>query len=376
MLVLSRYECDVLVVGGGMAGVSIAAAVAADRNVLLVEADPQLARHATGRSAAVWLPSYGGPAVRALTVASRAMYDELSGECGVPLLTARGQLWVAVDEPSLAAVHRLVGQTDTVELLTANAARALCPALRPEVLLGAGYDSAAMDIEVAALHQLYVTQLRRHQGILLAGSPLHALRHEAGRWTAAVGADQIGADVVLDAAGAWVDRVAALAEVRPIGLQPRRRSAFTCPLPDGLHQAARWPLVGDAAERWYVKPEGGQILGSPAEETPSEPCDARPDELEIARALEEINAATTLELRHVSRSWAGLRSFVDDREPVVGSYPEQPGFFFFAGQGGYGIQLAPALAALGAALLTGRSLPAHLASAGIEPATLSPQRLP
>lgn len=359
-----------------MAGVSLAAAVAPERTVVLVEAEPQLAHHSTGRSAAAYLPSYGGRVARALTVASRVLYDELSEERDDPLLQARSLLLLSVDDPSERAVDALVAGSGPVERIDTAAAVRLCPALRPERIRNAGLDGGGMDIDVAGLHNAYLRRLRGAGGTVLRSAPLRRLERRGPGWQVVAGEDPIHAGVVVDAAGAWADQVAARAGVAPIGLVPRRRSAFISPIRDGLGVRRDWPLVNDGLERWYFKPEAGGVLVSPADETPSEPCDARPDELEIARAIEEINEVTTLGLRSVSHAWAGLRSFVADREPVVGSRPDDPSFFFSAGQGGYGIQMAPALAELGASLLLAGVVPARLAAAGISASDVAPTRLP
>jgi D-arginine dehydrogenase len=373
---VSDLTCDVLVVGGGMAGVSIGAALAAQLRVTLVEAEPALAVHATGRSAAVYLPSYGGRVVRSLTVASRALYDQISEERGEPLLRPRSLLWLAVDAGSEVAVRAVAADSGTVEWLDPPAALRLCSALRPERVLGAGLDAGAMEIDVAALHQTYLARLRRLGGTVLAGAPLRAVTRQRAGWRVVAGEDTIDAGIVVDAAGAWADEVAARAGIAGIGLRPMRRTAFVSPVPGAFADQAGWPLVNDGLERWYFKPEaGGRVLVSPADETPSEPCDARPEELEIARAIEAINEVTTLQLRSVSHAWAGLRSFVADRAPVVGARAGDDGWYFFAGQGGYGIQMAPALAELGASLLLTGTVPPRLAAAGLDAAAVSPDRL-
>ncbi|HEX3906447.1 MAG TPA: FAD-binding oxidoreductase [Mycobacteriales bacterium] len=373
---MSDLTCDVVVVGGGMAGISLAAALASDGRVVVVESEPELGRHATGRSAASYLPSYGGAVARALTVASRIGYDEASAERGDPLLTPHPMLLVSTDDESDRALQETAEVTGSLDLVDSAGAIALCDALRPERIRAGGVDSAGMAIEVAGLHQLYLKRLRHAGGRILTSAPLHAVSRRTGGWQVSAGEHSISADVIVDAAGAWVDEVAALAGVPQIGLVPRRRSAFLVPIPVELTaNAATWPMVGDAADRWYLKPDGGQLLGSPADQTPCPPCDARPDELEIARAIEEINGCTSLAIRHVSTTWAGLRSFVPDEMPVVGGWADHPGFFFYAGQGGFGIQMAPALAELGAAILTRGESPPRLAALGISAASVSPQRL-
>ncbi|WP_156756383.1 NAD(P)/FAD-dependent oxidoreductase [Actinokineospora pegani] len=334
---------DFLVVGGGIGGVSAAAGLAAHGSVLLVETERDLARHTTGRSAAVYLPSYGGPVVRALTAASRPGFDARSVDS--PLLTPRPTLW-------LAATDDAVAKMPPVPRVPVAQARALCPVLRPEAVRAAAVEDDTQDIDVMGLHQSYVRELRQRGGETRVSAPLTALSRDGSGWTATFGADQVAAGFVVNAAGAWADDVAALAGVPPLGLRPLRRTIAIAPA--AVDPA--WPLVAEVAEAFYFRPEGQSLLLSPADETPSAPADVRPDPLDIARALERVNAATTLGLRSVSHSWAGLRTFTPDRGPVVGGHPGHPGFAHIAGQGGYGIQMAPALAdALVAAVVGGPS---------------------
>jgi D-arginine dehydrogenase len=372
---MCAITCDVLVVGGGMAGVSIAAAVAPERRVVLIEAEAQLAYHSTGRSAAAYLPSNGPSVVRALTVASRRPFDELSDGRPDPLLRPRPLLSLAVDDASERAVDDLAATTGALELIDAAAATELCPALRPDRIRGAAIDAGGMEIDVAGLHDAYLRRLTQRGGTVLRSAPLQCITRQGEGWKIDAGGDPIRAGVIVDAAGAWADLVAARAGIGGVGLVPRRRSAFISPVAGDHGDRRNWPLVNDGLERWYFKPEGGGLLVSPADEEPTDPCDARPDELEIARAIDAVNEVTTLSLRHVSHAWAGLRSFVADGEPVVGSPAGEPNFFFFAGQGGYGIQMAPALAELGASLLLTGDVPPRLGAAGITAAGVSPARL-
>lgn len=341
---------DVVVVGGGIAGVSVAAELARSRSVLLVEAEGELAAHTTGRSAAIFLPSYGGPVVRALTAASRSRIPDA-------LLTPRAMLWLGGtgDIPGAVAIE------------PAEALR-LCPALRPDAVASAALDAHTSDIDAMGLHQSYVRELRARGGEIRRGAGVTSLDRDGAGWRVGLGAEQVLAGQVVAAAGAWADRIAALAGVPPVGLAPLRR---TIAIAAGEPVDPAWPLVADAGERFYFRPESGALLVSPADETPSEPGDAKPDELDVALALERVNEVTTLRLRTVRTAWAGLRTFAPDRGPVVGERAGHPGFAFFAGQGGYGIQMAPALAAVGAAVIAGETPPADVA---VTAAQLSPDR--
>jgi D-arginine dehydrogenase len=357
-----------VVIGGGIAGVSAAQELAAHMAVVLLEQEQQLAHHTTGRSAAAYLETYGSPTVRRLTLASRSFLT--------PLLSSRPLLWIGAQDRGdelHAAAEAGRALVPSVELIDAAAAVALCPVLRPTQAPVAVLEPEAMDIDVAALHQAFVTGMRALGGEIRRSSPVVALARSGDSWTVTTPSEVFESDVVVNAAGAWCDEVAALAGVPSIGLQPLRRTAFTCPAPDGVDVRA-WPLVADIDDRFYFKPEGQQLLCSLADETLSPPCDAVAEPLDVALAIERINEATTLELRHVRRSWAGLRSFVADRTPVVGIDPEAPGFCWLAGQGGYGIQTAPAMARAAAGLVRDQRLPDDLLALGITAADLSPAR--
>ena len=361
-------SCDVLVVGGGMAGVSIGCELAADRRVAVLDMEPTLAFHTTGRSAAMFLETYGGPAIRALTVASRAELTErgVLGQLPMLYVALAGRHGVAE-----GLYEQVRGLAPDARLLTPAEAADVQPLLRPEAVAGAVLDPGAMEIDVHALHQGYVHGLRARGGeIATAVRVVSAARHD-DIWTV-TGADGRAwqAPVVVNAAGAWADELAALFGARPVGLRPLRRCAFMVDAPAG----ARAPMIADIEDSFYVKPDAGKLLCSPADETAQPPGDARPDELEIARAIEVINEVTTLGVRHVRSAWAGLRSFVADRTPVVGPDPSADGLFWFAAQGGYGIQTAPALARTGAALLRDEPVPADTAALGLAAADLDPGR--
>jgi D-arginine dehydrogenase len=369
--------CDVLVIGGGMAGVSIGFELAADRRVLVADMERVLAYHTTGRSAAMFLESYGGPAIRALTTASRRYLENPPDQ--QQLLTPLAQLCIggAGRGPAVTELYRQVrALAPDVLLLDADQALAIQPLLRPGSVELALLEPGAMQIDVHAVHQGYVKGLRGRGGVVHRSAKAVAAARAAGVWEVADAAGGTHrAAVVVDAAGAWADEVARAAGAGAVGIRPLLRSLFLVGAPDGT-DVSGLPLTADVDDAFYFRPEGAQLLCSPADETPSPPGDAKPDPLNIARALDAINEATTLGARHVRGSWAGLRSFAPDRNPVVGFDPRAEGFFWFAGQGGFGIQTAPALARLGAALLRGEEAAPELAPAGVSPTALAPGRFP
>ncbi|MFG2514017.1 NAD(P)/FAD-dependent oxidoreductase [Streptomyces sp. NPDC048584] len=365
---------DVVVVGAGMAGASVAAELSERLSVVVVEAAASGEEHSTGRTAAAFLPSYGGASVRALTRASRPLYEAMAAENGVPLLQPRPLLWLATDEPGEEAVSELTRTSPDLERLTSGQAHRLCPPLRADRVRSAALDRSAADVDVAGLHQTYFRMLRGRGATVLFNAPVRDIRRHGKGWRIAAGEQVIHCAKVVNAAGAWADQVAGRADVPAIGIQPRRRTAFVSPTRyDG--DISELPLLVDACERWYVKPEAGLMLGSPADATEVSPGRPRPDELEIARALEAVDEATTLGLRSVQRAWAGLRNFVADHEPVVGAWSDHEGFYFLAGQGGYGIQMAPALARLAADIVAEGTPSRETADYGVSAAGLRPDRL-
>jgi len=368
---------DALIIGGGMAGVSLGYELSADRSVGLLEMETTLAFHTTGRSAATFLESYGGPEVRALTTSSRTFLEnppdvfESKPLKPLPLLfvapEGRGDLLrqLQADVSSLVPDVRLVG---------ADEARGLNPVLAPGYVELAMLEPRAMEIDVHAVHQGYLRGMRRRKGEIYTSAKVAGASYRDGVWTLTdAHGERFQAPVVVNAAGAWADKVAALAGVSPVGIMPLRRTIFTLEAPEGL-ETSLLPLTGDIDGTWYIKPEGRQFLCSPADEVLQPPSDAKPDEIQIARALDAINTATTLNSRHVRSAWAGLRNFVPDRVPVVGFDPLAESFFWFAGQGGYGIQTAPAMARAGAALIRGDEFPEDIRQRGLTACGLARDR--
>jgi D-arginine dehydrogenase len=367
---------SVAVVGGGIAGVSAAYELAmVGCAVTLFEMEPVLAAHSTGRSAALYFENYGALPNRPLTRASRAFFDTPpAGLVDHPLLTTRGAMWIGTpDQEASLRIHlaeSAAGISPGTWLGPARA-QALVPALRNEYLGGAVYEPAALDLDVAGLHQAFVRGLRRAGGAIRVSSPVGGLERRGRQWHVRVADREVAVDIVVNAAGAWGDQVAAMAGAASIGLVPMRRTAFTVPGDDAYRN---WPLVADADNQFYFRPDGSQLLCSLAEEKESPAEDARPDVVDIALAIERINAATTLDIRTVRSSWTGLRTFAPDRAMVIGPDPDVEGFFWLVGQGGTGIQTAPAAAVLTAALISHGSVSAELAAHGVAAELLSPAR--
>ncbi|MBL8384151.1 MAG: FAD-binding oxidoreductase [Burkholderiales bacterium] len=370
---------DIAIVGAGIAGASLAFRLASQASVILLERESHPGYHATGRSAAMFMESYGPTGVRALTRASRAFYEAPPpGFADHPILTPRGALYVAApgQEALLASTRAaLAPNCPRLATLDAGATLAAAPCLKPDRVAGALLDPDSMDIDVHGLHQGFLRAFRAAGGTLRCDAELVAATRAAGAWQLqlADGAT-IHAGVLVDAAGAWADQVAALCGARPVGLTPRRRSAFTFDAPAGV-ACAHWPAVVGIDETWYFKPDAGQLLGSPANADDTVPHDVAPEELDIALGIDRIQAATTLTIRRPRHAWAGLRSFVADGEPVIGFDGELDGFFWLAAQGGYGIQSAAGAAALAAALLLAGPLPPECARQAVDAACFAPARL-
>lgn len=369
---LERADFDVIVIGAGIAGASLAHAVAPHARVAIVERESQPGYHSTGRSAALFAPSYGPPQVRALTRASRAALDAVDG-----VLTPRGALFPARadQEGALEALHdrlRAEGTPGLARLDTA-AAREVVPVLRPEAAVAALLDGDASDIDVHRLHQHFLRGAREHGATLHCHFDVRQIERIGAAWLVGDGRRELRAPLLANAAGAWADVVGTLAGARPLGLQPKRRSAFTFAPPAGVDPRA-WPCVIGLDEDFYFKPDAGVLLGSPANADPVPPHDVVAEELDIAIGVARIEEATTLAIRRPLSTWAGLRSFVPDGALVAGFDDALPGFFWCCGQGGYGIQTSAAMGLASAASLLGRAWPQHLADHGLAPADLRCRR--
>ena len=374
---MERREADFLIVGGGIAGASAGAWLAREGRVLILEREPQPGYHTTGRSAALYTEHYGNAPVRALTRASgRFLKEPPAGFAEHPILSPRRMLFIARPDQMDrldAAEEEMRAGGGRPRRLEWSEARSLVPILAPGYGAGALLDPQAMDIDVHALLQGFLRAFRSAGGALVGDAEVIGLQRAGGAWHARTREAIFAAPVLINAAGAWADAVAGLAGLPPLGITPLRRSIVTIDAPPGIDVAA-WPMLNDVEEQFYVKPDAGRLLLSPAEETPSHPCDAQPEELDLAVAVDRLERATTLKVTRLLGRWAGLRCFAPDRTPVVGFDPRAEGFFWLAGQGGYGIQTSPALGSLTAALVRGGSLPDEVMAEGVAQAQLAPAR--
>ncbi len=374
---ISQLIYDFVIVGAGMAGASTAHFLADKGNVLLLEMESQPGYHTTGRSAALFSEAYGNGSIRALTSGGRAfLTDPPDGFSNTPILTPRGAMFVG-REDQMAALDEVYEagweHTDTIQRLTAVEVRDRVPVLREDYVAAGVLESNAMDIDVNALHQGFLRGARAKGAQLLVDARVKALERQNNAWLVHAGGCDIVAKVVINAAGAWCDQLAEMAGAERVGLMPKRRTAILFQGPVHI-PFCEWPAFIDADEEFYARPESGALMGSPADETPMEPCDVQPEELDIAIAVDRLQRATTLEIKHISRSWAGLRSFVADKSPVVGFDPQIEGFFWLAGQGGYGIQTAPSIGRVSAALAVSDVVPDDLVKVGVRSEDLSPAR--
>jgi D-arginine dehydrogenase len=370
---------DFVIVGAGIAGASLAYQLAPEARVALLERESQPGYHSTGRSAALFLETYGTPMIRALTCASRAFYiTPPEGFTEHPILTPRGVMHVAKvgQEQELADALALALKTSPqVEQLTVQQVCERVPALRNELICGAVYEFDAMDIDVHALHQGYLRGFRANKGELLNDAELASATFANGAWTITLEDGRtLTATTLVNAGGAWADVVAERSGVKPVGLQPKRRTAFTFDAPQDC-DISSWPAIIGVDETYYFKPDAGQLLGSPANADPVDPHDVQPEELDVATGIYHIEEVTTMQIRRPRHIWAGLRSFVRDGDLVIGADNHAPNFFWVAAQGGYGIQTASAAAELTASLLLKRPMPDQLARFGVKAEVLSPGRL-
>ena len=376
---LSDSNCaDFIVIGAGIAAASAGYWLSQRGRVLLLEREAHPGYHSTGRSAALFMESYGTPQVRGLTMASRAFLQEPpDGFASHPLVSPRGAMFVAA--PGQAAqldAHIAVLKSVTPNALVLDARDVLrtVPVFKPEKVIGGVLEPDAFDMDVHAIHQGFLNGIRSQGGRIICNAGVTALVRSQGVWNITAGDTTYQAPVVLNAAGAWAGQIGQLAGAMDIGLQPKRRAAFIFAPPDEIDTRA-WPLTVGVDEDWYFKPDAGMLLGSPANADPVDPQDIQPEEIDIATGIYRIEDMTTMHIRRPTRIWAGLRSFVADGDLIGGFDPTCEGFFWVAAQGGYGIQTSPAMGRACAALACGAGLPADIAGFGLTAEMLAPGRL-
>ncbi len=368
---------DFLVIGAGMAGASIAAELSKNANVLIAEMEAQPGYHTTGRSAALFVPHYGPAPVRALTRASgHFLQNPPQGFVPTNLLSPRSMLLLARTGQTgmLQEVLAEQGQEGMVEEAGPQKIHEIQPLLREGYAVGGLIDRGCFDIDVHALHQGYLRMARLNGARLVTNARICSLTRTGNVWDAEFDGKIVRASVIVNAAGAWADEVGNLAGAETIGLMPKRRTGLIIEAPEGI-DCTHMPATGNLDETFYLKPDGGRLMISPANEDPEPPCDVQPDEMDIAICIDRIEAAFNLNIRRIENKWAGLRSFVADKCPVAGYSSQVDGFFWLAGQGGYGIQMAPALARLAAASANGKPPPQDIIDQGLDCQAVNPARL-
>lgn len=372
----SEYHFDVLIIGAGMAGASVAWRLAPHARVAIVEMEDQPGYHTTGRSAAIFTETYGPPVMRALTSLSRNFLENPpDGFAEAPLLSPRGILTFAAESQraKLNQMFQTYGSVPGIRKVEREEIKALVPLLRADAAAFGLLEQNARDIDVHALHRGFLRGILKHGGVVLTGMEVKRIERSGSLWTLHTTNDVIAAPIVVNTAGAWADHIAAMAGAAKVGIVPKRRTVVIVEPPAGA-DAKAWPAVGDVDDTFYLKPESGRFLLSPDDETPSAACDAQPEELDIATCVDRVEKAFDFKIRRVENSWAGLRSFVADQAPVCGFDPQCDGFFWLAGQGGYGIQSAPALSHLAANLIRGDGMPPGFADRGVAWDAVSPHR--
>jgi D-arginine dehydrogenase len=374
-----RYQTAII--GAGMAGAAAGYALARSRGkangIVLLERESQPGYHSTGRSAALYEPTLGTAMVRAFNTASASfLRSPPSGFADRPLFSRRGELTIA-DDSQRAALNDILSLDGlgghSIREISAAEALAKLPILRPDLVGFACYEPDVMDMDVNAIHQGFLRGFTAHGGTLVSNAGIARIEKTGLIWRLTAGGEKIEADAIVNAAGAWADEIAALAGAPKLGLQPKRRTAAILPAPEG-YDIHGWPAFGVAGEHGYFKPEAGKLLVSPGDATPVEPQDVQPEELDVAILVDWYETKTNQTVRRVERRWAGLRTFAPDNSPVLGEDPELPGFWWLAGQGGYGIMMAESLGRSLASLMHQGELPDDLRALGVSPANVSPRR--
>lgn len=371
-------EYDYIILGGGIAGASVAYPLASEGRVLILEQEDQPGYHTTGRSVAVHTDSYGPEPVRKL---AKASYDFLmkppEGFSDVPLQHPLGIVFVATEEQK----DDLLGFLKSVQVLSPEIHEIsidrvveMVPVMKADQLAAAFYDERTIGLDVNAIHQGYLRSFKHAGGEVICRAGVNSLQRKSGVWEVETTNGTFSAPVVINSAGAWADVVAEMAGTRKIDIIPMRRTCIAFPAPEGM-EVDHWPGIMDAHENYYFKPDAGALIGSLGDETPDNPCDVQPEELDVALTVDRIETATTLEINKLIQKWAGLRSFVADRCPVIGYAEDVDGFFWCAGQGGYGIATSPALGACAANMILHKDLPDEVLEQGVKKEDLTPERL-
>ncbi|WP_420565045.1 NAD(P)/FAD-dependent oxidoreductase [Thalassobaculum sp.] len=373
----SPNTADILIIGGGMAGASAGYFMADGAKVILLERESQPGYHTTGRSAALFFENYGNATIRKLNKATRPFLESPpEGFATDPLMTPRGAVAVATEE-LLGTLAKELEQSPSMERVDGKTLFEIAPYLDPDRIVAGAYEAGAMDMDVHAILQGFLRGLRAKGGRVVTDAEVMGLSRAGGTWSVETRAGTFSAPIVVNAAGAWCDVVGEMAGAAPIGLIPKRRTAFTfdVALRDGTTaDPSSWAMADLCDESWYVRPEGGRMMGSPADEIPSPPTDAQPEIEDVAMAIDKIQTDTLFVINRPHSTWAGLRSFVADKSPVVGFAPAAEGFLWVAGQGGYGIQTSAAMGRFSAALALGRAVPEDMVKLGLTKEELAPDR--
>jgi D-arginine dehydrogenase len=368
-------EFDIIVIGAGIAGISAAAHLAERKRVAILEMEERPAYHTTGRSAAAYEPNYGPPPMLAFTRASHEFFmSPPAGFADGPLLTLRASLFLEA-EGQEKHTEKLLALGEGLKEMTAAEARAAFPVLREDYARRTFCDPNTGDLDVDLLHRGYLRMFKARGGTLATNSEAKSIARDSSQWRVETPQGVFTAPVLVNAAGAWGDVIAARAGLKQIGLVPKRRSIAVIPAPD-ITGFESWPMVTDVGETWYAKPQSGKMIVSSADATPVDPHDAYADDMAIAEVIERLMMATTMEVTRLEHSWGGLRTFTSDGSPAIGFDPSIDGFFWLVGQGGYGIQSAPALSRTAAAMVLGSPLPGAVLEAGLNVTAIAPERAP
>jgi D-arginine dehydrogenase len=364
---------DIIVIGGGIAGASVAARLAGDHKLTVLEMEERPGYHSTGRSAATYEPNYGPPAIRSLTRASRDFFVALPpGFAASPLVSPRNSIFIVPDHQQREA-EALLATGTSFSLISVAEARRQFPPLREAYVKEALLDPTTADIDVDLLHQGFLRLVKAQGGEIVCKAEVSEIVRRNGGWEVTTPLGTFSAPIVINAAGAWGDMIAQKAGLVPIGLQPKRRSMAIVPVERPM-KVMDWSFASDAGETWYAKPSGGRLLVSPAEAEPVAPHDAYADDMTLAEGIARFQEAVDIEVTHLAGSWAGLRSFAPDGNPVCGFDRKAEGFFWLIGQGGYGIQSSPALSELAAALVRQESVPPYIEREGLKLGDVTPGR--